>query len=109
MQIHETKVASGWVLAPEGRLDGVTFSILETRITALIEAGETRFVIDCARLYYLSSSGVKVLLAAAKKLAAKNGRIVLAAAQAHVLEVIHIGGFDAILPQFETVAAALAD
>ena len=108
MQILETKVANRLVVGLTGRLDSATSPLLDARMVVLIEGGENWFVFDCAQLHYLSSAGLRVLLVMSKKLAPRGGRIVLAGAKSHVLEVLHLGGFETVFPHFATLEAALS-
>ncbi len=108
VQISETKMANRLVIGLTGRLDSATSPLLDVRLGALIEGGETQIVFDCTQLHYLSSAGLRVLLVGAKKLSGRGGRIVLAAAKSHVLEVVHLGGFESIFPHFSTIEAAIA-
>ena len=100
-------MAGRLVLGLEGRLDTVTHPLLEARLAAGINGGERQFVLDCVQLHYLSSLGLRVLLTNAKKLAPLQGRIVLAALQPHVLDVLQLGGYTSIFSHYQTVAAAL--
>jgi anti-anti-sigma factor len=108
MQIQETQFPRGLVIGLTGRLDSTTSPLLDERLSALIEGGQTHFVFDCVQLNYLSSAGIRLLLTISKKLAPRGGKISLAAAKHHVLEVLCLGGLDAVFPNFATVQAALS-
>lgn len=82
------------VLVLEGRLDTTTAPQLDAAIK-LVDT--TELVLDFEKLEYISSAGLRVLLAAQKTFSAKNGRFVVRSANADVREVFEITGFSDIL------------
>ena len=68
MEITEAKKGQGVILGLNGRLDSSNSNGLEQKIRQLIDRGERYLVLDCSQLSYISSSGLRVLLMAAKKL-----------------------------------------
>jgi anti-anti-sigma factor len=107
MDISENRRDSHLVLSPAGRLDSINAPILERRINAVIEQGDIQLVIDMAALDYISSIGLSVLLAAAKKIKRADGRIVLAGMNERVGAVMEISGFNKIFVIFPTVEHAV--
>lgn len=108
MEIAESKRNGVTILAVHGRLDASNADTLEQTLLARIDAANTRFVIDCSRLDYISSAGLRVLLVAAKRLKAEHGTIAVAAPKDAIKEVFEIAGFAAIFPLYATPAAAVA-
>jgi anti-sigma B factor antagonist len=90
------------ILHLDGRLDAATSAILEKKIDALI--GEKKYIIylDCLQINYLSSAGMRLLLAAAKKLKAKKGFLALFSVNEDMMDIIQLAGFEKILLIFET-------
>ena len=107
MDIVESKEGRVFVLAPEGRLDGTNSGVLEERLLAAIEKGEKALVIDFEELNYISSSGLRVLLIAAKRLQQSGGRIALCALSPSIREVFEMSGFLRFLEAYGNRAAAL--
>ena len=64
MKIDKTQKGTELTVALEGRLDTVTAPELEASLGEL--AGVTKLIIDMAKLVYVSSAGLRVLLAAKK-------------------------------------------
>jgi anti-anti-sigma factor len=95
------------VVGVRGRVDASNAATLEQRLLALIDAGERRLVLDAAQLDYMSSAGLRVLLVAAKRLAA-NGRLAIAALSDPIREVFDIAGFSSILTVYRTADEAVA-
>lgn len=85
------------ILRIDGRLDAASAPILERKISGLMDEGHHYLVLDFARIDYLSSAGMRVLLAATKKLKAQKGALVIFSVADDVGEVIKMAGFDKIL------------
>jgi anti-sigma B factor antagonist len=96
------------IVGVEGRLDAVSSPELEAQLTRRVANGEILLVLDLARLEYISSAGLRVILSLTKSVKGKQGKLVLASLQNAVREVFDISGFSAILPLCADVNAALA-
>ena len=103
MDITETRSAGVVTLALKGRLDGTAAKEFETRILALIDAGDCKLIIDLAELDYINSVGLRVFMAAAKLLKPLGGRIVLCALQPSIQHVFDISGLSTIFSIAEPV------
>ena len=95
MTINKTAHDSALELALEGRLDTTTAPALENELKASLE-GVTELVLDFEKLEYISSAGLRVLLAAQKAMA-KKGTMKLIHVNETVMEVLDITGFNDIL------------
>lgn len=80
----------------EGRVDTTTAPDLEKEINAAMEKAET-ITLDCSKLIYISSAGLRVLLSAHKAMAKKNGRFELTNVGEDIMEIFTITGFSRIL------------
>ena len=96
MDIREERKDGFLVLGLEGRLDATNSKILEEKVLAVIDGGETRFVIDLSQLNYVSSAGLRVFLLASKRLNPAGGKLVLCSLQEPVKQVFDIVGFYSI-------------
>ncbi len=92
-----TKQAEGkkLTLALEGRLDTTTAPELEAELNASLD-GITDLVLDMKDLVYLSSAGLRVVLAAQKRMN-KQGHMMVKNVCADIMEVFEITGFVDIL------------
>ena len=95
MTIEKTQNGSVLCLALQGRLDTTTAPQLETEINGSI-AGVTDLRLDFANLEYISSAGLRVLLAT-QKIMNQQGSMVISNANSDILEVFDITGFSDIL------------
>lgn len=83
----------------KGRLDTATAPVLEEALSGRIGETSKRIVLDACELNYVSSAGLRTLLAFSKLTAGKGG-VTLRNVSEDVMEIFGITGFDAIL-QFE--------
>ena len=97
IDISEDRRTDAVVLALSGKLDATTAKTFEDKILAEIDSGDRRFVIDLSHLEYVSSSGLRVFLLAAKRLHSADGKIVLCSLKEHVRQVFDLAGFSSIL------------
>ena len=109
IEVAEEREDGALVLLPVGRLDSANARAFEAIVMERVGAGEQRLIVDFSRLNFISSSGMRVLLLAAKQLQAKQGTLVLCSMQDHIQEVFQISGFDQIIPIRGSRAAALAE
>ena len=83
-------------LAVIGRLDTTTAPQLEAVISEQTE-GISALVIDMIKLEYISSAGLRVLLAAHKKMAKAGGSFKLLNVNDDIMEVLDMTGFSDML------------
>ena len=85
------------IVAIDGRLDSGTAPSLDLNLTAAIAKGLKRMIIDFARIEYMSSAGLRVILKAAKELERTGGRLFLCSMADYIKEVFEISGFTAFI------------
>ncbi len=108
METLETRENGVVILSVSGRVDAANAGSFQQQLLGLVEAGEHRLVLDLAGLDYMSSAGFRVLLVAAKRVAAVHGKLALASLQEPVREVFEIAGFSSFLRIFSTREDAVA-
>jgi len=97
MEINETRERGVVVVAPAGRIDSTTSDGLEQQLFTLVAAGERKMVVDFSGVEYISSAGLRVMLALAKKMKDARGALALCAMGEPVKMVFNLAGF---LPLF---------
>ncbi|MBM4262975.1 MAG: STAS domain-containing protein [Deltaproteobacteria bacterium] len=110
MESRVQQIANVVIVSIEGRIDHGTAPAFGSALLPHVEscAGEDKkLVVDLAKVNYMSSAGLRVLMIAAKGCRKQNSKIVLAALQPTVHEVFRIGRFDMVLETFPTVRDAL--
>ncbi len=95
MKITQNKEGSKLTIALEGRLDTTTAPELENELKTAVEGVED-LVFDLKELAYISSAGLRVLLSA-QKIMNKQGKMVIAGANAEIMELFDVTGFVDIL------------
>lgn len=95
------------VVSVSGRLDAGTAQEFEKNCADLIVDGGRKFILNLAALEYVSSAGLRSVLAVAKKLKAVGGSLALCGLSGLVQEVFSISGFDSFLPVYETTESAV--
>ena len=91
----------------KGRLDAVTAPEFDSWFAGRLQAGEHRLVLDMAGLEYISSAGLRSLLAAAKQIKAAQGAVALCGLSGTVAEVFRMSGFLTIFKVTDTPEEAL--
>ena len=95
MEILKNKNGSSLVIALEGRLDTTTAPQLEAELNSSLE-DITELTLDFENLKYISSAGLRILLAAQKTMN-KQGSMKLQHVNSDIMEVFEITGFSDIL------------
>ena len=110
MNLTDEKKNGILVLSPHGRIDTRTSSEFEQAVMAhaIGPEGATQVVMNFAGLDYINSTGMRVLLILAKRLAGVKGKLVLCEMKDHILEEFKISGFNQILTITDTETDALA-
>ena len=107
MDIIVEKRNAASVLKLSGRLDTGSAASLEDTLATLIGQNETQIVVDFADLSFISSSGLRVLLMAGKRLKSTDGTLVLSALQNHVKDVFDVAGFTMLFRMYPSQEDAL--
>ena len=107
MDILEKKVGNINVISLTGRLDVYRANDLEQKLNALIDAGQILIIVELERLEYISSSGLRVFLAALKKTKKQEGDIKLVGLAPFIREIFDIAGFTKLFQIFDTEEAAV--
>ena len=102
--IHDTTA----VICVMGRVDAITAGELEGAINGCIERGDRKILLDFTGLAYISSGGLRVLLATAKKLHNDGDRFSLCGLSVDVQKIMNLAGFTAIFSIYATASDALA-
>ncbi len=89
-----------------GPLNAVTAPAAEATLASTIDAGVARLILNLAGVDYISSAGLRVLVATSKKLSRQNGKLVLCELQPPVREIFEISGLLTMFPVAATEAEA---
>jgi anti-sigma B factor antagonist len=92
----------------EGNLDTNTSTDAQDYLNKAIDEGAAKVVVCFDKVDFVSSAGLRVLLATAKKLGGGGGSLRVCGLNETVSEVFEISGFSTILNVFPSEAEALS-
>ena len=108
MEIQTSKQNDVEIVSLNGELDTNTSLEAETHLNELRAAGVKKILLNFAELDFISSAGLRVLLANAQELINVGGELRVCNLNADVQEVFDISGFSTLLNVFENEAGALS-
>jgi anti-anti-sigma factor len=108
MEISTAEKNNTVILSVKGRMDAVTSPQFDKAFLDLVAQGNRSFLLNMDSLEYISSAGLRSILAAAKQLKEKQGTILFAGLHGPVEEVFKISGFYSIFQVFGSEEDALA-
>jgi anti-anti-sigma factor len=103
-----TEIDDIWRVSLSGHLDTTTSSDLEKSLQEILAKPASKILIDFSTLDYISSSGLRVFLIAAKQVKKSGGKLVLCKMQEFIKNVFAISGFLQILEVVDDCEAAMA-
>ena len=92
---------------PKGRIDSVTSTDFDSKITDLLAKGLIKVIIDFSGTDFISSAGLRVLLMKAKQAKNLSGKIVLSNMSESIDEVFEVSGFSTIFNIYKTAEEAM--
>jgi len=95
-----------WVVTPEGRLDADQAPALDRTLTQILDEGCSRIVVDMSRVTYISSRGLKSLIAAWRRADKAGGKLVLSGMSSRLYSVFDMAGFTQLFSIHPTMDAA---
>ena len=96
------------VIQLEGKMNTATSSNADAHLSQLIANGSNKLLLNMGGVDYISSSGLRVILANGKKISTSGGKLAFCNLNPSVGEVFRISGFNSIFPVFDTEQEALA-
>lgn len=96
MELTEQKTDQCMIISIEGRLDTTNYAVLEKKLMELVDSHHDKILVDCNKMDYISSSGLRILLMALKKITLIKGKFALCNLQENIHEIFEISGFTSI-------------
>ncbi len=109
MDISTEQIGGTMVVRFSGNMDTNTSPAAQPSLEELIEAGSTALLVNLKDVPFVSSAGLRVLLATAKRLNKDAGSLKITDLNETVNEVFEISGFSSILDVYSTEADGLND
>ncbi|MCI5053024.1 MAG: STAS domain-containing protein [Simkaniaceae bacterium] len=107
LQIEVSQKEGKTIVSLQGRIDATSTPQLEDKLAEIISAGGKHIIIDFAKVEYLSSAGMRLMLSNTKKLKSEAGNLVFCAINEDVMEIIKMAGFEKILSIYGSEDEAL--
>jgi anti-sigma B factor antagonist len=96
MEITEKNIEKCMIIGIQGRLDTISSTVFEKQLMELMDQQFTRILVNCSQMDYISSSGLRDLLIALKKITLARGKFVICGLQENIREIFEISGFTTI-------------
>ena len=109
MDITVTKKGRAIIVKMNGNFDIASSAPFNEQLTALMDAGETRILLDFSQVSFIVSTGLAMLLKTAQRINDDDGLLHICCINETVHEVITMTNFDTILSIFKTKELALVD
>lgn len=106
MEVNVREESGCSVAAVKDRLDTMTVWDFEQKMAGLVEGGVKKLVLDLSGLEYISSAGLRSLLALSKKVKAAGGGMALCGLTGLPKEIFTVSGFDTVFPLHASVEEA---
>jgi anti-anti-sigma factor len=98
MEMFQSTTDNGILtLTMSGRLDGDTTDQFSDVLNRCIDQGSHKIILDLAGVDYVSSVGLRALIAGAKRVSPLGGKLVICAPHARVVKLLELAGFTSIL------------
>lgn len=105
MELSTESLGDAIVVRLNGNLDTNTSAAAQACLDGVIDGGATQIVVSLEKVDFVSSAGLRVLLATKKKL--DGGSLRICGLNETVNEVFEISGFSTILDVFRSESEAL--
>jgi len=92
MNITINKTDTEYTVIVDGRIDTLTSSSLEEACLPLITETTPNIIIDCTKVSYISSTGLRVFILADKKSATFNGEVTIKGLSDFLKNIFDISG-----------------
>lgn len=108
MRVRTSLNKSGVALVEvEGEVNAYTARKLDQALKSLLDQGHNRLLLDGRQLEFISSAGLRVLLAAHREALSLGGEVRLFGLREHVLEVFKMAGFGRLMQIRDKQAEAM--
>jgi len=108
MEIRVERAGDVELVEPHGRIDSASAKEFGDHLTAAINSGSLRLVVDLKHILYISSAGFRSLLIARKLVDQTGGTLILCGLSAEVKRTFELGAFTELFTICATRDEALA-
>lgn len=108
LEIPDTDVDGWTVVAASGEIDVAAAPALREELAAIIAEGTPRIVVDLERVDFIDSTGLGVLVGAARRAHSAEGDVRLVCTNSRILKVFDVTGLDEVFTIVGSVDDAIA-
>jgi len=107
MEIEVKSLRKVDVIAVSGRVDSSNAANFEDALKTSLARGRHNLVLDFSRLDYMSSAGLRSMLAALKTARQGGGNVVIAQPTERIVDTLKLVGFQSLFSQYGDVLEAV--
>ena len=108
MEFREQHIGQATVISIVGSIDALTAGEVTGFLSAQVQDGKRHLVADLSQVDFMSSAGLRTILATLKESRQGGGDLYIAAAQPGIEKILKMSGFTSILKSYPSVAEAVA-
>jgi anti-sigma B factor antagonist len=109
LDIETTQRGGATVLRVQGEIDVYTAPRLRQKLVDLVDAGDTRIVVDMEKVEFLDSTGLGVLVEGLKRIKSKDGSFSIVVTQDKILKIFDITGLSKAFSIYGSVDEAVGE
>lgn len=107
LSIQEEEFKRVRLITVVGRVDSSNASQLDDKLKALIEGGSHNLVLELSQVNYMSSAGLRAIVAALRECKKHSGDVRLAMVSARVAEVLDLAGLHSLFQMYPDTTSAV--
>lgn len=107
MNVTVSEMRRVTLIEVNGRVDSTNAGKLGEALNEQIDAGRNQIVLDLSSVEYISSAGLREMVAAAKRVRNSNGDLRIASPSPRVKEVLDLAGLNMVFQVFTTQVEAV--
>lgn len=96
------------IVSAIGHIDALTAAQVEEKMVSKVNDGLNKLVLDLSQVEFMSSAGLRAILAGMKETRQAGGDLRLAAAQPGVEKVLQISGFTSVIKLYGEIDEAVS-
>lgn len=109
MEVAEHQSGEIMVMEIKGRIDSNSAKSFGERLSALINTGRARLIVDFKNIIYISSAGFRALLVAGRLAEETKGTLALCSLSAEVQRLFDLGSFTDLFVIYASREEGLAE
>lgn len=97
MEVRQEFINNTIVVHIEGRVDSANSAELDVKLNEVLKNDINNIIVDCEKLTYISSSGLRSFLLLQKKITEKSGNLTIQNMHPNIYKIFEITGFSRLM------------